>query len=77
MAQITIEIPNNIQQRVVDGLAESHGYDSKRHGNKGAYAKKVVIDFIRNTVKSHESRKAGEQAAKQANERAESEVDLS
>lgn len=54
MANITLTIPDNMLNRVVDAIASEYHYDASKDGTKAQFAKKVVTDFIKRTVKESE-----------------------
>lgn len=78
MAQITLNIPNAVAQRVLDGFAGFYGYSSTikpdasmavevpNPEKKIDFAKRKLIESIYKAVRSYES----EQAAKAASETA-------
>ncbi len=67
MAQITITIPDNVVQRVLDAFAIEYGYaglpDPKP--TKAAFAKSMLIKHIRD-ITLHREREVAARAAEQA-----------
>ena len=56
--QIVLNIPNDAQMPlIIEALCEWGGYDPETDGPKPAFAKRVVIDFIRDTVRDYNSRR--------------------
>lgn len=63
MATITINIPDDQMPRVIDGLCKAGGWRSvELDGARGAFAKKMVVDYVRDTVKAVERATAVEAA---------------
>lgn len=54
MANITLNIPDNILARVVDSIASEYNYNASTDGTKGEFAKKQVIEFLKRTVRDAE-----------------------
>jgi hypothetical protein len=50
MAQITINIPDAVLPRVINGLCDNNGYTVGSGLTRAQYAKKVVIDYIKGNV---------------------------
>lgn len=50
MAQITLTIPDAHMPRVIDALCTVGDYNADTDGNRGAFAKSVVIQWVRDTV---------------------------
>lgn len=73
MTQITISIPDEQTDRVVDALCARGGYSDSLGVTKKAFAKQFVINFVKGNVAEHEATQAALQAVETANE----EVDLS
>lgn len=55
MATMTITIPDAVAPRVLDALADRGGWDGT--GNKAAFAKGVVIDYIMSVTRNREAEK--------------------
>lgn len=68
MATMSINIPNTIAPRVLDALCDRGGWDGT--GDKAAFAKSVVLDYIvsvtRNFEADDEAKRAREVAATKA-----------
>jgi len=87
MAQITINIPDNILTRVIAGVAYDNGYrdqlldeNNQPYTNpetKSQFSRKVIIRFIKNSVKSFERNQAVESAKVTAETAAETEITIS
>jgi hypothetical protein len=55
MASITITIPDDKAQRVLDAFAGTFGWvDVATSGSKAAFAKQKLIDYIRDTTLGYE-----------------------
>ena len=77
MAQMIIQIPDALVNRVIDAVASQYGYKSEVDGTKAAFAKKVVIDFIKGIVRAYETNRDSVAARDAAVEKVNSEVTLS
>lgn len=53
MATISLVIPNPVVSRVVDALADRGGWDGT--GDKTAFAKSVVIDYVMSVTRNYEA----------------------
>lgn len=63
MAQITLDIPAGAQTtRVLDAICALHGYNAATDGTKAAFAKKVVIRWVKEEVRRYEVRLAADAA---------------
>ena len=65
MAQLTIDIPNAVASRVADALCNNNGYTGTYNGQpetKLAFAKRWLINIIRNEVRVYETRVAQDNA---------------
>ena len=72
MALLTINIPDPIANRVIDAFCSQHGWISiPISGTKVSFTKKILIDYIKTTVKRVE----GEDAAGAARAAAEAAVE--
>lgn len=76
MATLTINIPNEVVDRVQDALCTRFGYDPLVDGTKTQFAKKQVARWIKEQVKEHEANTAGATASASAASAAESEITL-
>jgi hypothetical protein len=84
--EIKLSIPDNIAQRVIDGIAGAHGYQDVIIGiddsetpnpeTKAQFAKRVIIADIKNAVKSYEAIQAAETARITAIESVENEIEI-
>lgn len=54
MAQITIDIPAGVTNRVLDAFASEYRYNVDTDGTKASFAKKQIIEFIKRTVRDSE-----------------------
>jgi len=85
--QITITIPDEIAPRVIDGVAGQHGYQETvldEEGNeipnpetKAQFAKRVILEGVKNAVLSWEAVQAAEAARTAAIDLANEEIVLS
>lgn len=71
MAQITITIPDLVASRVLDAMAARYNWTSDSGLTKAQFAKKVIMDLLKETVKMHE----GNVAAKVATDTSDAAVD--
>lgn len=71
MASITINVPDAVAQRVLNGVAYQHGYqntiavDGVEVANpetKVVFVKRMIINMLRESVKAYEANKAAETA---------------
>lgn len=81
MAQITITIPDTIAQRVLDSFAGARGYtgflqDGITPETKAQFAKRTIINFVKNSVKEWEANNAGNSASITASNNVETQVTL-
>jgi hypothetical protein len=81
MAQITINIPDGVLPRVIDALAIDYSPTlpdgTPNPMTKNQYAKKQVLDFVKERVKRVEAQIAREEAERQAKESVDEDVQLS
>lgn len=75
-AQITINIPEEVEQRVLDAFAIRFDFDPNDGLTKGQFAKQKIIEVIKNIVIETESRRAGQAAAKAKKEDGEEKINL-
>ena len=73
MPTITINLPETALTRVKDAFASAYKWDGT--GTKGAFAKKMVIRYIKEVVKGQE-REVSVDAARQAAEAAHVDPDV-
>ena len=82
MTQIIIEIPDNITQRVLNGIASRYHYSPiLENGNpnpesKGQFAKRMIIEFLKKAVKDAEVEDARNDAATIAAESVDSDIQI-
>lgn len=81
MAQITIDIPAGVTPRVIDAIAARYGYQATVNGvanpeTKGAFAKRMVVKWVKDIVREHEAALAQTSAFTTAAEKAESEINI-
>lgn len=66
MATITLTFDNALQARIVNGLAGANNYASYVESGgtltQAQFAKKVVVDFIKTTIKNYEGGSASQTA---------------
>lgn len=78
MAQITINIPNAIVPRVLEGFCSNQGYspilDSGEPNpeTQTQFVKRKIIEYVKNAVRADEIEKARNIAATKASQEAES-----
>lgn len=87
MAQITITIPDEILQRVLDGIAGQHGYQTMieqpegepipNPETKAQFAKRMMINWALQSIMAWESLQASEVARLAAITDAEQDIQLS
>lgn len=71
MAQITLTIPDEHIQRILDAFAAVHGYDPVNNGTKAQFARAKLRDFVKEIVVRHEL----SERQRQAVDKLQSEVD--
>lgn len=89
MADITFVIPDNVLSRVIDGVAYANGYeDTIDSGNqlqpelvpnpesKVDFARRMIREYIKHCVQTHEVKKAAEEAQEIAFAAVENEVTI-
>lgn len=83
MATITITIPDNITPRVINGFARRYNYSptledgSPNPETKAQFAKRKVIEFIKQAVREAEVQDASNTAASAAAQDADTNIQLS
>jgi uncharacterized protein (DUF1800 family) len=83
MATIVITIPDAVLGRVIDGMAAAHGYqevledDTPNPETKAQFARRIVRQFIKDSVKSAEVTAASRTAADSAGSSADADIILS
>lgn len=80
MAQLVIDFPDSIRNRVLDAFASTYGYQATLQDGtpnpqtKAQFAKAQVARFVKEVVKGYEATRAGEIARKAAHDAAENEI---
>jgi len=85
--KITINIPDPISQRVIDGIAYQHSYKDQVHDpetgtdidnpeTKGQYTKRMLILWAKDNVKSWEANQATDAARQTAIDSADSDITI-
>ncbi len=80
MTTITINIPDNITNRVINGFAKRYNYSATLEGGepnpetKAQFAKRKVIEFIKQAVREAEIHEASNAAATTAGNSADTEI---
>lgn len=74
MATLSITIPNPVVDRVQDALAARHHYNPETDGTKAAFAKQLVIEYLKREVKEYEADTAGSDARQAAITAVEAEI---
>jgi len=54
MATITLTIPDDKVQQILDGVCQFHGYNPSSGLTKAEFAKFMIIQILKNTVKDAE-----------------------
>lgn len=62
MATITITIPDAVLSRVLEGMCAAGGWTAESAVPKSAFAKNMIIDYIKATVRRTEDRAASQAA---------------
>lgn len=57
MANINLAIPDAVLSRVIDAIAAENNYDEQKQADetKGQFAKRMVIRYVKETVKRYEA----------------------
>jgi hypothetical protein len=76
MATIVLTIPDAVLPRVVDALCATGGREENSTVAKGVFAKRVLIDWVRDQVILNETRLAQEAARLTADAKARSEITI-
>lgn len=76
MASITITIPDAVVGRVLDAIAVRYSWSTETGLTKTQFAKRIIVNLLKETVKMHESEIASKAAAQTAGEAVESEIDI-
>lgn len=76
MASITITIPDAVVTRVLDAMATRYGWSSDSGLTKAQFAKKVIIDLLKDAVKLHEGNLASQQAMEVSNALVDTDIQL-
>jgi len=80
MTTITINIPDNLTQRVINGFAKRYNYSATLESGepnpetKAQFAKRKVVEFIKQAIREAEIQEATNAAATQAGASADSEI---
>jgi hypothetical protein len=77
MANITITVPDDQVNRILDGIAGAYRYNPATHGTKAQFARAVIARFVKETVKGYEAQTAGETARAAAETSADTTLDVS
>ena len=72
MAQITINIPDAVQPRVVDAICAQTGWDGST--TKAVWARTQIIKYVKSLVVAFEASSAGQAASH--NQELQSEIDI-
>ena len=81
MTKVTIDIPDAIYDRVVEGFAKKHRYDEfeatrPQPKTKKQFMKDTLITLIKQAVKETEADQARDRAGKEAAEKVEEEINI-
>lgn len=77
MAQITITIPDPVAQRVLDAMAVRYGWTPESGFTKAQFAKKVLTDLLKESVRMHEGNLAAQEATNITNAAVDADIVLS
>ena len=58
MAEIKIIIPDSKLQRVIDDICGALNYTGDKGETKAQYAKRMIIKYVKDTMKNYESQQA-------------------
>lgn len=76
MAAITLTIPDNVVNRVLDAIAANNNYQNGGE-TKTQFAKRKMIDYLKDNVKNYEATTAVNLARKTAVTAVEAEIQIS
>ena len=76
MASITITVPDNVNQRVLDGFCTQHGWTPSNPLTKGQFIKSKIIEFVKSSVKAAEAVSAANSARVNAENNVESGITI-
>lgn len=82
MAQIVVTVPDAVLQRVLDAFAAAYGYQATIDGSpnpetKAQFARRMVRQYVKNTVVAHEAEQAAITARQTAADAANTDIVLS
>mgnify|MGYP006935528737 CR=1 FL=1 len=58
MGSVTLTIPDNEDQRVLDAFCNSFGYNASVDGTQGQFLKKKLITYVKQVVSDYERQAA-------------------
>lgn len=76
MGQITFNVPDAVEQRVLDAVAVSRGWTPESGLTKLQFFRKVVREFVKGVVSEYEASAAARAAYATAKTSADQEVDI-
>ena len=76
MASITITIPDPVAARVVDAMAVRYAWTADTGLTKTQFAKRVLVNLLKETVRMHEGQIASAAAAQVAGTAVDNEIDI-
>ena len=74
MAQITLDIPAPVTNRVLDAIAANNNYNAGTDGTKAQFAKVQLVKFLKAQVAQFEGKSAARAAETAANLSVESDI---
>lgn len=77
MASITITIPDAVAPRVLDAVASRYGWAPDLGVTKAQFAKSILVNLLKESVKLHEGNIASRQATDTSNAQVDSDIVLS
>ena len=76
MASITINIPDSVVSRVLDAVAARYNWDPESGLTKAQFAKALIVNLLKDTVKMHEGNVASRAATTAAEQTVENEITI-
>ena len=77
MATITLTIPDAVMPRVIDALCAYGDRPDSSPLTRGAFAKAVVVDWVKSITRQHEGVQAAKTAETTARARVDAEISIS
>jgi hypothetical protein len=76
MASITINIPDGVAGRVLDAVAARYNWQQDSGLTKAQFAKSIIVNLLKDTVKMHEGNVAAKAATATVEQAVESEITI-